>query len=185
MKKKICALVLSAFFVHLGCVPELKASTTKKFIHEAQHVIDDLNESLKEILKKGSANGYKLLNDVQINFSSIPHEAPLAKELAKVSDYIRQTINPLLTIIKKRPDKKDHLTYVMQFKNKVDLITVMTQLVTSLNQLHQEALKQGHTEDAAHIKEFAQYIEKIKNEWTNISVAEQSKMMANLLKALE
>lgn len=178
--------VLMLSFSHIIQTAEQKTYCIKQLVDKIQTIIYTLDCSFEDILLYGNAKGYSLIEDASpsLQVHVIEHEPSI--QIEQLVSFLNAQIDLIVKFIKERPTSKDKvIAYMMQFKNKIDLINLITACIGYLNTMYQDLLNTGHKKDAALVRKLIIYATEVRSKWVNRSSSDSMKMLENLRNSLK
>lgn len=158
----------------------------KKFTEEIHHIINTLDRAFEQILLQGNGTGYVTIEQAQstLKVHVVNHEKEIQMEEAV--SFLNSQIESIVQFIQNRPTTKDKvISYMMQFKNKIDLINLISVCIGHLNTMYQTLVQKGHKKDAVLVRQLIIYATEVRSKWVNRSSNDPMKMLENLRNSLK
>jgi hypothetical protein len=171
MNKTICATMLMLSFLRTIPVGDHKEPfCIKEFTDKIEHIITTLNQAFEDILLHGNGDGYRTIEQAEqtLIVPTIQYDKDI--EIQEPTSFFNSQVPLIVQFIKGRPTTKDKvLPYMMQFKNKINLIDLLTVCITHLNIVYQQLVQKGHKKDAARVRKVIIFASEIRSKWVNRS----------------
>lgn len=186
MNKIIHVGMLIFSFSNVIQTAESKMYCIKKLADQIHYIIGRLDQGFEEILYRGNSKGYDLIENANpsLELHVVDHEPHI--QIEQLVSFLNAQIELIVQFIKERPTNKDKvIAYMMQFKNRIDLINLITACIGYLNTMYQDLLNAGHKKDAALIRKLIIYATEVRSKWVNRSSNDSMKMLDNLRNSLK
>ncbi|RTL07416.1 hypothetical protein EKK58_01545 [Candidatus Dependentiae bacterium] len=184
MNKIIHVGMLMLSFSHVMQAGEHKHYCIKKLAEQIRYIIDKLDSGFEKILYYGNPEGYELIEEASLVVDAVEHEPHI--QIEQLVSFLNTQMELIVKFIKERPTSKDKVIgYMMQFKNKIDLINLITACIGYLNTMYQDLLNAGHKKDAVSVRKLIIYATEVRSKWVNRSSSDSMKMLENLRNSLK
>lgn len=158
----------------------------KHFTDEISRLIDVLDSAFNKILCDGNPEGYRDILAEPLQVNAVEHEKEIKGSIVSVSSYINKQIDLIVSFIKNRPTQQDKvMPFMLQFKNKIDLINLLTTFISQLNTIYTMLAEKGHKKDAILVRKLIIYATEVRSKWVNRSNNDPMKMLENLRNSLK
>lgn len=186
MNKTLCTTMLMVSFLQTIPVSDHKDEfCLKAFAEKIENLFQTLDTAFERILVYGDGEGYRTIEQAKsmLIVPVVLHDEGI--QIQEITSFLNTQVGLIIQFIEGRPTTKDKvLPYMMQFKNKVNLIDLMTACINHLNTMYQQLIHKGHKKDAARIRKAIIFASEIRSKWVNRSNSDSMKMLENLRNSL-
>ncbi|HTM06193.1 MAG TPA: hypothetical protein VL201_03040 [Patescibacteria group bacterium] len=158
----------------------------KIFTEKIEDIFKTLDTAFERILFYGDGEGYRTIEQAKLNLivPVVSHDEGI--QIQEIASFLNTQVALIMQFIQGRPTTKDKvLAYMMQFKNKINLIDLITACITQLNTVYQQLVQKGHKKDAARVRKLIIFASEIRSKWVNRSNSDPMKMLENLRNSLK
>jgi hypothetical protein len=184
MNKTIHAgILMLSFFQTMPTTDHKEQFCVKLFTERIEHIINTLDKAFEQVLLHGNGNGYLTIEQAESTLivPITPHDKDI--QIEETASFLNTQVGLIVQFIQGRPRTKDKVVpYMMQFKNKVNLIDLITASITHLNRIYTQLFDKGHKKDAARVRKLIIFASEIRSKWVN---SDPMKMLTNLHNSLK
>ena len=150
-------------------------------VHNTIHIFD---HGFDQILFHGNAEGYRNIEQATLKVQVPEHADDIAVE--EIITFLNTQVDSIVKFIQGRPTTKEKvLPYMLQFKNKVNLIDLITFCIGHLNNIYQDLTHKGRKKDAALVRKLIIFATEVRSKWVNRSNNDPMKLLENLRNSLK